>query len=435
MILLGEMMKNIILLRGLVSLCICSVIIGACSKQPTPISHPTESPETLAATIDPIKVTASPIPTEANTSTSTPSPTPTSLPANTYPLNLEPWPESGDLLLPIDVEVFFETSLEELETGDYIVILDSREHAVRYASLSSGESGDLLRISPEAPLPRLFVWNQDRFILAEPGEHWRIYDLVDQRAWRIGPVCASYFGSAFSPGGNWIGVECSKFEKANTTRQHVVIEVISLEMGKGYDIVIPRDDYIYISWLDEDSLITSEVQVSEKSRNCGLHFSEGIMYCPPSITSDFYILSRRVTRSSFYIPMIGRYMNPREGILVPKVCFENGEQCTDIIDLGPIEGHLYLSPEGNVLAWIEQVEDPKLTNIGVFEPPEWEARKIAQFKSDISDYHYRFVTWCPDENCLIVSKIGSAFANYRINLDATYQHLPYEEVIGSFSIP
>jgi len=404
--------------------------MAACSKQLTPTILTPETTETITAATAPITVTTSPLATEVPTSTPTLSPTPTSLPADTYPLNIEPWPESGDLLLPIDVEVVFETRLEDLEPGDYLVVLDSREHVVRYASLSTGQTGDLLRISQEVPLPRLFAWYQSRFILAEPGEHWRVYDLVDQRAWCIGPVCASTYASSLSPGGNWLRVECSALEKGEASRYQVVLEVIALESGKGFDIVIPNHDYLNISWLDDDSFMASEVRVNEKPRNCGLHFLEGTMYCPPSIASEFHISLRRVTRLSIYISMTDYDMSPWQGVLVPKACFENFWGCSDIVDLGPIDGSLFLSPEGNVLAWIGYIYDPELTNIGVFEPPDWESRKIAQFKGD-----YFLVTWCPDESCMIVSKRGSTYANYRINLDGAYFHLPFEEVIGSFSIP
>jgi len=154
------------------------------------------------------------------------------------------------------------------------------------------------------------------------------------------------------------------------------------------------------------------------------------MYCPPSIASEFHISLRRVTRSSIYISMTDYDMGPWQGVLVPKSCFENGARCSDTVDLGPLEGSLFLSPDGNVLAWIGYIYDPELTNIGVFEPPDWQSRRIAQFKGD-----YFLVTWCPDESCIVVSKRDSSYANYRLNLDGTYWHLPYEEVIGSFTIP
>jgi len=218
MILSGEIMKPTTALRWLFFLCLCSVIMAACSKQLTPTILTPETTETITAATAPFTATTSPLATEVPTSTPTLSSTPTSLPADTYPLNIEPWPESGDLLLPIDVEVVFETRLEDLEPGDYLVFLDSREHVVKYASLTTGEDGILLSVNEEAALPRLFVWKRDRFILAEPGEHWRIYDLGNQRAWRIGPVCASTYASSLSPDGNWLRVECSTLEKEEASR-------------------------------------------------------------------------------------------------------------------------------------------------------------------------------------------------------------------------
>jgi hypothetical protein len=355
---------------------------------------------------------------------------PTSLPADTYPLNVWPWPETGSIKHQVNDGVIFEMSPSQLASGDYLIIIDSDEHAVKYVSLSTEEEGVLLRLDEGLSLPRVIFVQDSQYILAESSNPWRFYDLSNQIAWEIGPLC-DHVSSRVSSDGQWLHASCEEIYEDDMGAEIHISEIISIEDGKSYRVAVPYSGSIYeiqYTWFNQDRLIVSKVRDDSAQAICSISISNQLMYCPPIVKVGKNI--------RYLIQNLGQYVAfqnldsfPWQGILISETCFIPGEDCGQIIDLGEVEGFLVPSPEDTLVGWTTGVGLTGYTKFGYYDTANWESVEIAELEGN-----YNIDAWCPDASCLIIY-MDESYSRYRLDLDGTFTPLSYEKVIGSFSIP
>jgi hypothetical protein len=152
------------------------------------------------------------------------------------------------------------------------------------------------------------------------------------------------------------------------------------------------------------------------------------MYCPPIVTAGKNI-SYLVNKLEEHLAFTNSDIFPWEAVLIPQVCFIPGEDCEPKIELGQVEGFLVPSPEDTLVGWTTGVGLMGYTRFGYYNTATWESIEIAEIEGN-----YNIDTWCPDASCLIIY-MDEAYSRYRLDLDGTLTPLPYERVIGSFSIP
>jgi hypothetical protein len=152
------------------------------------------------------------------------------------------------------------------------------------------------------------------------------------------------------------------------------------------------------------------------------------MYCPPIVTAGKNI-NYQVNNLEGYLAFTNIDTFPWEAVLIPQECFIPGEDCEPKMQLGDVEGFLVLSPKNTLVGWTTGVGLTGYTKFGYYNTPTWESVEIAEIEGN-----YNIDAWCPDASCLILFK-DEVYSRYRLDLDGTLTPLPYEKVIGSFSIP
>jgi hypothetical protein len=398
----------------------------ACSPTVVTTKRPSSEPTTASSP----SPTAEIIGTETAVIETTKTSSPTSLPADTYTLNVLPWPETGSIKRPIDEGVIFEMSPSQLASGDYLIILDSDEHAVKYVSLSTEEEGVLLRLDEDLPLPSMIFVQDRQYILAESSNPWRFYDLSNHIAWEIGPLC-DHVSSRVSSNGHWVYASCSELQRDDKGVENHLTEIISICNGTGSRVAVPYSGSIYeihYTWFNQDRLIVSKTRDDSAQANCALCISDQLMYCPPVVKAGKNI--------RYFIQNLGQFVAfqnidsfPWQGILIPETCFISGEDCEQVIDLGDVEGFLVPSPEDTLVGWTTGIGLTGYTKFGYYNTTTWDSVEIAELEGN-----YNIDAWCPDAHCLIIY-MDEFYSRYRLDLDGTLTPLPYEKVIGSFSIP
>jgi hypothetical protein len=412
--------------KNLISIIFLS-LITACSVKPTII-------ETQGAdrTTEPL-VTFSPTPTQISLPSVSPSsitPEPTKLPSNTYSMETSRWPEFGDLLQPIDGDFSFETLIQDLSPGRYLVFLNGVENTINYASLDNDLTGVLITLGESLGLPNKLFRRDGELILAERSSTWRFYNLSDMSTWRIGPLCDSIY-MAVSPSGEWLMGACSQTEWDEQGNKLLILQIVSTKDGLGHKISLPFSGSIYdlrFEWFDADRLIVSSARDSGKRANCAISFIDQLAYCPPIIPASSNI-SYSVRDLGKYVAFTNLDVSPKTAKLIPSECLILGEDCSGVIDLGGIEGFITPSPNFDIVGWITGIGLEAKTRIGIFDPITWESHQIVELEGN-----YTIDTWCPDSSCLIIY-LEETFKRYRLDLDGTLTVLPFEKVIGSFSIP
>jgi hypothetical protein len=382
----------------------------------------------------PASLAPSPSKTIAPSSTIIRTPSKTTLPPNTSSLDFIKWPEIGDLILPIDGDSVFQTPLKDLSSGDYLVILNEAANEVGFASLETDTSGVLLQLDEELDLPDGIASGSGHFLLYDRARVWRFYDLVDQSAWSVGPVCI-WEQVSISPNGNWLGILCEGVQSGESSTEFMTLEIISTYEGTGSHFLIPRatpdQDIInpFLFWLDYDMLGLSRVWIGDEFHTCHISFLEQTMFCPLVFNPGYIARQMTIVPGGDIIPFTDIKSYPWRSSLVPIDCLENGERCSEIVELDDIVGVPYASLEPDLLWWISPLDRTEITRIGVFEGLEWKSREIIELSGS-----YSVETTCPDVSCVIITKLDSD-EYYRLDLDGTLTPLPYEKVIGSFSIP
>jgi len=356
--------------------------------------------------------------------------TPTKLPPNTYSLEVRDWPETGNLLKTMDGEVIFETQIWDLSPGGYLVFLDSQEHTVNFASMDTDETGVLIQLDEKLGLPRKLFQRSGEIILAERSSIWRFYNLSSMVAWRIGPLCESIYMD-ISPKGDWLVGSCFQTERDEQGIKQLISEIVSIEVGKGFRIALPFSGSIYdhrFTWFSDDRLIVSRARDDSRQANCAISFLERLVYCPPIVPANHNI--------TYYVEDLGQFVAftnldvfPWEAMLVPTECLLAGIDCSGVVELGKVEGFILASPSFEVVGWITGIGPQEEAKIGIFDPNTWESRQIADLEGN-----FTIDAWCPDSSCMIIYS-EETLTRYRLDLDGSLTPLPYEKVIGSFSIP
>jgi len=342
------------------------------------------------------------------------------------------WPETGSLILPMDIEVTFQSTLANLPSGDYVIFSDWRTEDIRYTSLSSDARGTLAtglnreRVGPPLPASRgnlsggmmVDAWFVDS---ATPTTRY-VFDLNEGRVWRVGPLCDHF--SLLSPGGRWLVTFC-KEEEQQPPSGLGALELIEVDSGAGYRIAIPElGTTPQVFWLDADSLLISvRPDLSVLGKNvCIIRLSQKTAFCPPRFDDkEIHALSPDGTQ----MVVIDYGYTPQARTLVATAtCLEPSYPCTTR-DLDSHSPALW-SPDSNLL--LGGASNGVRSEFSLFQGPDWlPPRRIAQFGGD-----YVAVDWCPDSTCLILGHDGQG---YRLDLDGTVTRLPYDYPIGAIRIP
>jgi hypothetical protein len=410
----------------IVSIIFLSLIV-ACSVEPTLI-------ETQRAdqTTKPL-VTFSPTPLDVSHPSVSPSSITaesTKLPYNTYPIETSRWPEHGDLLQSIDGNVSFETLIQELSPGRYLVFLNNAENTINYVSLDNESTGVLIKFGENLGLPNKIFRRDGELILAERSSTWRFYNLSNMSTWRIGPLCDSMY-TTVSPNGEWLIGACSQTEWDEQGNKVLILQIVSTKDGLGYEISLPFSGSIYdlrFEWFDSDRLVVSSARDIGKRANCAISFLDRLAYCPPIIPTSSNI-SYSVRDLGKYVAFTNLDVSPITAKLIPSECLIPGKDCSGAIDLGGIEGFITPSPNFDIVGWITGIGLEAKTRIGIFDPITWESQQIVELVGN-----YTIDAWCSDSSCIIIYR-EETFDRYRLDLGGTLTELPYEKVIGSFSIP
>jgi hypothetical protein len=210
-----------------------------------------------------------------------------------------------------------------------------------------------------------------------------------------------------------------------------ISEIISINNGKGYRIAVPYSGSIYeinFTWFDQNRLLVSKSRDDSAQANCAISFSDGLMYCPPIVSAGKNI-RYLVNNLEEHLAFTNIDTFPWEAVLIPQVCLIPGEDCQPKIELDQVEGFLVASPEKTLVGWTTGVGLTGYTKFGYYDTTTWESKEIAEIEGN-----FNIDVWCPDASCLIIYT-DEFYTRYRLDLDGTLTPLPYEKVIGSFSIP
>jgi len=363
----------------------------------------------------------------------TPSPSPTPLPAGMFLIQVLAWPETGSLLLPMDIEVTFQSSLANLPPGDYVIFADWRTEDIRYASLSSDARGTLAsgldRERVGAPLPASKgnlsggKMIDSYFVRSGTPTTRYVFDLMRGASWRVGPLCDDF--NLLSPEGRWFVTFCKEGEQAQSLRLGA-LELIEVDSGAGYRITVPGlGGTPQVFWLDEDTILLASRFYDlgmDGSSVCIVRLSAKTFHCPSGF-EDRQILS--VSPDKTLLALLDESYTPRaHGLIAPNTCLQAGQSCAGV-DLG-WDSPTFWSPDSASL--LGGTGDGVLTEFTLLRGPDWlPPTRIAQFGGS-----YLALDWCPDSTCLILGHDGQG---YRLDLDGTVTRLAYDYPIGAIRIP
>lgn len=357
------------------------------------------------------------------------------LPVNALEVLVQEFPESGNLLQPLEGEVEYGESLQSLPPGPYLMAIDTAAGTVGYASLDGSRSNTVLRMGEGLPLPDRFTGGLGRLVLADLRRTSRIYDLTDQTAWEVGPICLWETVLSISPDGRWIAADCeSSTQLEEVAQPHTVVEILSTDRGVGLRIALPKspDDRQarapFVFWIGPRTLIASNVWIDGHLRTCGFSLDSGLLNCPALSTGGDSPSFGGVEPDGQFVTLIYRDREPWESVIVPKTCFDIGGACpvTILKEPGTIP---ILTPNPDIVWWMPPLEPSQRTHIGVYRAPDWQSRQVAELPGQ-----YGTVEVCPNGECLFLEDLDTGLV-YRLDLDGTLTSFPFGEIIGSFTIP
>ncbi len=140
-------------------------------------------------------------PTASCTPTSTPTPFGTQI-------GILPWPEEGSLLQPVDIQVNFGASLEDLPSGPYLLYKDQETRGLDYSSFDGSIQGSLFAFEPPYSVSTFLKGRISPVIIGSfeqsiPTQY--VIDMKSRRALKLGPLCNDLIGFP-SPNGQWMAV-------------------------------------------------------------------------------------------------------------------------------------------------------------------------------------------------------------------------------------
>jgi len=412
---------------GFLSLTIAVLLGAACNARPAPTQA---SPEVMATTPSPTAVQAL-----SGSATA----------GGALPIQFVPWPEQGDLLLPPDIEVSFETSLDDLSPGGYLLIWESgtRPGQIQAVSFPGREVTVLASVQGTNLTGGL---DQDNFAgytyvspVAEPEHKLDVFELREGRTWRLGPLCDVIFGNLSLSGEYFLSPcdpscpACANDFTPGIPPDFKVFEVISVTDGTGFRVALPSKDErdpAQVSWFDERELLATNVWIDGRFAVCLLDVEAQSAQCPYSFEEPYAMYNDTVTGE--YLPFELAPGGVIYARIMPRACLTEGE-CEGIVDLGELPGALRLSPSGSAMLLDGDIlsDRGQWDTVAAFlEPPLWEAEPLMNIAGS-----YTFETWCPDESCVFVSKAETPFPVYRLDRDGSLTFYPYEDIIASFNVP
>lgn len=409
------------------------LLAASCTSEPapTPVPSPTQGSEAVAPTVSPsLKPTSGPQPS------ATPTPE--------LPIQFVLWPEQGNLLLPSDIEVNFETSLDDLAPGGYVLrweVRDARWLTMEAVSYPLREVAIVARVPDTSVYTGLeMIYFGDSIYVSPAGgppPMLRVFDLAGKRSWRIGPLCGS-ISEVLSPSGKYFlsycETSCPACENNITPGMSPdleVFEVISVTEGIGLRVGLPSKDErqpVRLSWFGEHELIASRVWIDERFFVCLIDVKQQTARCPYSFKEP-YVMRDHVVIGEHLPFVLSGHGGPLEALIMPRVCLTQGE-CDGIVDLGEMPGDLRASPSGERFVLISSGPLPEDKVVAFLEPPGWKVNRLIQLSDS-----YGLDAWCPDEGCVLLEGSGFPRPSYRLDPDGSLTLYPYDNIIGSFTIP
>ncbi|OFV84403.1 MAG: hypothetical protein A2W26_10440 [Acidobacteria bacterium RBG_16_64_8] len=409
------------------------LLAASCTSEaaPTPVPSPTQGPDVVVATASPtLELTAEPGPS------ATPTPN--------LPIQFVPWPEQGNLLLPADIEVTFEASLADLPPGGYFLRWEERDTRWQTIEVVSFPQREVSALVSGSGVDFFYGMQPSNFAgstyispVSEPRHELDVFELRGQRSWRLGPMCDVGLGG-LSPSGKYFLSACDPSCPAcandftpGVPADFKVFEVISVTDGTGFRVAFPSKggrDLPWLSWLGEEEVIASRVWIDERFYVCLINVEERTARCPYYFEDGYGVWDDVVTGE--HVPLIlPPGSGAMQGLIMPRDCLTRGE-CEGIIDMGEIPGPLYLSPSGERLVLINSGPLHEDNVVAFLEPPGWGLDRLTQLNDS-----YGLDAWCPDESCVLLEGPGFPRPSYRLDPDGSLTFYPYDNIIGSFTIP
>ncbi len=365
-------------------------------------------------------------PTPSQSATPTVSPTVTFTPTSTptpfgTPISIIPWPEEGSLLQPVDIQVNFGTSLDDLPSGPYLLYKDQETRGLDYSSFDGSIQGSLFAFEPPYSVSAFSRGDITARIVGvfELNTSTRyVIDMKSQRVLKLGPLCKGLIGFP-SPNGQWMAVGCQT--SGDRPEGKIIIELISLEDGSASHMEIPTRieelrfyNYIYVQWVTDDSFIF--YIIGSKEGPCIVSIPDLGMRCPPELQDEEHPFIA-VSKNWFIVK--GRSQAWIVDIF-PISCFYEPGKCKPVVTLDDPKisfARFRWSPDETMLAIDSGDQRTSTTSeIGYYDTETWTYHKIRVFSRD-----YGLFGWCPDSSCMLI--VGEP--DYLAYLDGRIERLPF----------
>jgi len=332
----------------------------------------------------------------------TPKPSETQMPSITpnpfgTPISSVKWPEEGDLTQPVDIQVNFGDSLSVLPSGSYLLYKDPTTRGLHYTSLDGSIQGMLFAFEP---LYSVATFLRGRITsrvvgLFELGVTTRyVVDLTRQTILKLNPLCHEAVGFP-SPIGKLMAGICT--QRRIQLDGEIVIEIVSLENGESYHLVLPFEEDIryksnLVDWVTDESFIAL---VGPGEAPCLVSIPDLGMCCVTALKdkrilaiSENWLVVRRSEGNNWILEIF------------PMSCFHEKGACEPItLELETISSTRFRwSPDGTMLALDEGNHLTSTTaKIGYYDTATWTYNEVGVFSRD-----YGLLDWCPDSTCMLI---------------------------------
>ncbi len=311
------------------------------------------------------------------------------------------WPTEGSLFQPADIRVIFDTSLDDLRPGTYILYQDGDKGGVGYSSIDGTLRGSFFTF--EYPFAITINTNSGvtpRLVgQSERGTTYYVIDLRGQEVQKLTPLCTKHL-PYLSPSGASLAQICTP--ESRQLEGSLELEVTSLDHGTTVHLVIePRSGRRFsggkITWLDDNHFIA---EIGPDEEPCLVSLANQAMRCAPLIRNELVDVSPRGTWLRTGVSPQNTAM--QEIYLLE--CFDNSARCYPVVTgLGDFDfpEEMYWSPDESKLAVLTMrdglLEDP--TEVGYYYTQTWTYHRIAVLPPE-----YGLLDWCPDSSCMVVAR-------------------------------
>ncbi len=352
-------------------------------------------------------------PTVSPTATFTP--TSTSTPFGTQ-IGIVPWPEEGSLLQPVDIQVNFGTSLDDLPSGPYLLYQDPENRGLDYSSFDGSIQGSLFALEPPYSVATFSKGRISPIIVGsfERGIHTRYaIDMKSQCVLKLGPLCNGIIGFP-SPNGQWMAGLCQRY--GDRPEGKLIIELISLENGSAYHLDISTNiekiyAHNYIPWVTDDSFIAL---FGPEEEPCLVSIPDLGMRCVTSLNDK-----RFLAISPDWLVVEDRENGLLIANILPIACFHDSQECKPAFTIDNVAinfTRFKISPDGSMIALDSSYQRTSTTSeIGYYDTETWTYHKIGVFARD-----YGLFGWCPDSSCMLI--VGETY--YLAYPDGRIERMP-----------